>query len=95
MIRPSEKQCLVLELLARDGELYPAEMVRRSAGELKAGSIYVLLGRMVERGLLKSRRTWASETAAHPRRLFQLTGLGSQVLAAEQAARLAFEGAPA
>ncbi len=71
----------ILELLGR-GEMYGLELVEASGGALKRGSVYVLLGRLEEKGLVEAR---VDEDASHPglpRRLYRVTGAGRRVLSA-------------
>lgn len=76
----SAKQAKVLELLGEDGEAHGFDLHRRSAGELKLGTIYVLLGRMVERGYLESRQQIDHTLPGLPRRLYKSTPLGVKAL---------------
>jgi PadR family transcriptional regulator PadR len=79
----SPKERLVLELLARDGELYGLQMVAASKRRLKRGTIYVTLGRMERKGYIASRLEDAPPQAGGlPRRLYTLTALGRRLLAA-------------
>jgi DNA-binding PadR family transcriptional regulator len=75
----SAKELLVLELLA-SGSMYGLELVAASAGELKRGTVYVTLGRMEEKGYIKSRQENAPPAAGGlPRRIYELTALGRRV----------------
>jgi DNA-binding PadR family transcriptional regulator len=83
----SEKESLVLELLAEHGELYGLQLVASSKRELKRGTVYVTLGRMEEKGYITSRLEDApAEMGGMPRRLYQTTPLGRRVLSAWSAA---------
>jgi DNA-binding PadR family transcriptional regulator len=85
---------LILETLAT-GQMYGLQLVAASRGKLKRGTVYVLLGRMEEKGFVESR---AEEKAQHSgRRLYRATGLGLRVLDAWSlvAAKLGFGGAHA
>lgn len=82
---------LVLSLLRDEpGGMYGLEMVKASNGELARGTVYVLLGRLEEKGYL---RRWVRAKPDHPglpRPLYALTGQGRQVLdAADQMGLLA------
>jgi len=78
----SRAEAEVLALL-RQGEKFGLELVEGSGGRIKRGSVYVLLGRLEERGLVASR---SEERAAHegglPRRRYRLTALGRRAVAA-------------
>ncbi len=78
----SSKEALVLELLLADADsMYGLELVTASRGELKRGTVYVTLGRMEEKGYIKSRLEDAPPSAGGlPRRLYRATPLGRQVL---------------
>jgi DNA-binding PadR family transcriptional regulator len=51
----SRTESLVMELL-RGRERYGLELVERSNGALKRGSVYVILARMEEKGFVESRQ---------------------------------------
>lgn len=85
--RVAPKELEILALL-RGAERYGLELVDRSDGSIKRGSVYVLLGRLEERALVTSRAESRKERATGlPRRLYALTALGEAVLAADDAAR--------
>lgn len=91
---PSGKELIVLELLAAQRELYGLEMVKASQG-LSRGTVYVLLGRMEERGFVTSRQEKQETQAGMPRRLYAITGLGQRALGASRQAAAAMFGAEA
>jgi DNA-binding PadR family transcriptional regulator len=81
----STKERLVLELLTGkpNSEMYGLELVEKSGGSLKRGTIYVTLGRMEDKGFVTSRQE--IEDASRPgipRRLYRLTGYGMRVYSA-------------
>lgn len=77
----------IVELLAEHEELFGLQMVEFSGGRLKRGTVYVTLGRMVEKGYLESRQEPLPEGAIGlPRRLYRPTGLAMRILAAWKAA---------
>lgn len=91
----STAERLIVELLARQGELFGLQMVEESGGRLKRGTVYVTLGRMQEKGYLDSRQEAMPEGAIGlPRRLYRPTGLALRVLAAWRAAERAFLASP-
>jgi DNA-binding PadR family transcriptional regulator len=93
--RLSRVERVVLLLLEEHGELFGLQMVDRSAGRLKRGTVYVTLGRMQEKGLLESRQEPLPPGAIGlPRRLYRPTALGVRVVAAWQAAERAFASLP-
>ena len=48
------KERAILELLVSDGPLYGLQLVERSGGALKRGTVYVTLGRMEAKGYVVS-----------------------------------------
>ena len=79
----SPKELLVLDLLVRDGELYGLQLVAASKRRLKRGTVYVTLGRMEDKGYVRSRAEDAPDGAGGlPRRLYQATPYGLRVLEA-------------
>jgi DNA-binding PadR family transcriptional regulator len=76
--RVSPKELLVLELLIASGSMYGLELVTVSGGELKRGTVYVTLGRMEEKGYIRSRQEDAP-TGGLPRRVYEPTALGKRV----------------
>jgi DNA-binding PadR family transcriptional regulator len=87
----SATERLILQLLIANDELFGLQMVELSGGRLKRGTVYVTLGRMVEKGFLESRQEPLPEGAIGlPRRLYRPTGLAMRVLAAWQAAEASY-----
>jgi DNA-binding PadR family transcriptional regulator len=79
----SAKESLILELLIQETEMYGLQMVAASKRRLKRGTVYVTLGRMEEKGYIKSRLESRPLDATGPvRRLYQPTALGWRVLRA-------------
>jgi PadR family transcriptional regulator PadR len=77
------KERLILELLAGEGPMYGLQLVERSDGALKRGTVYVTLGRMEAKGFVESQQ----EPAPHggiglPRRIYRPTVLGERMLRA-------------
>jgi DNA-binding PadR family transcriptional regulator len=70
---------LIMQMLVegKQKEMYGLELVKASKGKLKRGSVYVLLGRLEEKGFVKSRTE--VEGAEIPRRVYKPTGLGIKV----------------
>lgn len=70
---------LIMSLLIEGSrkEMYGLELVEQSGGKLKKGTVYVLLGRLEEKGFIKGRTVMGD--SAIPRRLYQPTGLGQRV----------------
>ena len=74
----AKSEGLILDLLASRGALYGLQLVDASQGALKRGGIYVTLGRMEDKGLVRST---AGESG---RRLYRATALGERALLAAQ-----------
>ena len=73
----------IIELLAAQDELFGLRMVELSGGRLKRGTVYVTLGRMLEKGLSRiAAGAAAGRRDRLPRRLYRPTGLAMRVLAA-------------
>jgi DNA-binding PadR family transcriptional regulator len=71
----------ILVSLDSSSESYGLELLAKSNGMLKKGSIYVTLGRMEEKGYLESRKEELRPGARGlPRRLYKITGHGQKVL---------------
>jgi DNA-binding PadR family transcriptional regulator len=81
-LSPTER--IVLELLgAKSDRMYGLELVAASDGRLKRGTIYVLLGRMQQKGFVEAEpEKFADDSGLVPRRMFRATGLGLRVLRA-------------
>ena len=76
-------EALVLDLLAAGAPTYGLDLVSSSGGRLKRGSVYVTLGRMEAKGLVRS--TLDARPGAGPaRRLYEPTSLGLRALVATQ-----------
>jgi DNA-binding PadR family transcriptional regulator len=87
---------LILDLLAQAVESYGLELVETSGGRLKRGTVYVTLGRMVEKGYLTSvQEAQGPGAIGLPRRLYRMTPLGRRVREAwgDLRLKLAWEGA--
>lgn len=95
---PNGQEMTILEDLSGGRERYGLELVKRNPKKLGRTSIYVVLTRMVARGLLETRlETDEEQTSRGPkRRLYKITGYGLAAyqarLAAEVAAARAFKG---
>jgi len=84
----SEKEQAILELLGRSRKMYGLELVTASGGVLKRGTVYVTLGRMEDKGYVTSRLEEDSPPQGGlPRRLYQATPYGRELLAAVASAR--------
>jgi len=84
-MRLTERECNVIrQLIGR--EKYGLDIVANSEGIIKRNAVYVLLGRMEDKGLIEGRE----EETPHgkigpPRRVYKVTGHGARCLAAHEA----------
>ena len=77
------KERLILEFLASDGPMYGLQLVDRSDGALKRGTVYVTLGRMEAKGLVESEQEPVPPGGIGlPRRIYRPTALGQRMLRA-------------
>lgn len=77
------KERLILELLVSRGPTFGLALVEQSGGVLKRGTVYVTLGRLENKGLVRSEQEPAHPGAIGlPRRIYRVTGLGERVLRA-------------
>ena len=82
MVLPQKEQ-LILGLLVSEGPMYGLQLVERSDGALKRGTVYVTLGRMEVKGLVQSEQEVRPPGAIGlPRRIYRPTALGKRILRA-------------
>ncbi len=92
--RLARTERIILDLLVAEGELFGLELVDRSGGALKRGTVYVTLQRMQEKGYVTSRAEPPHPGAIGlPRRLYRPTAYGLRVLDALRLAARALAGA--
>jgi len=79
----SNLEMMVLNILISEGasrEVYGFELIEKSNGLLKKGSIYVTLTRMEDKGYISSRKEEVREGARGlPRRMYKTEGLGLSI----------------
>lgn len=78
----SDTQAKILSLLvtrAAQGA-YGSELVHLSGGTLKRGTVYTLLGRLEDAGLVTLEEEEPTETLALPRTRYRITGAGYRAL---------------
>jgi DNA-binding PadR family transcriptional regulator len=81
----TETELLVLRLLGTEAAgMYGLELVRSSAGKLKGNSVYVTLGRLEEKGFIKSHTEQQTTHACMPRPTYRLTAEGRYALEAAE-----------
>jgi DNA-binding PadR family transcriptional regulator len=75
--REDKREDAILGILLFHQELYGLDMVKRSGGLLKRGTIYITLGNLEARGLIQSRDgLWRGGEI--PRRLYCITEAGRE-----------------
>jgi len=80
----TEREANVLTQLTA-GEKYGLELVAGSGGLLRRNAIYVLLGRMEDKGLIEGREEATPKgESGPPRRIYRVTGHGARVLAVHE-----------
>jgi len=77
-----KKERLILELLISDGPMFGLQLVERSEGALKRGTVYVTLGRMESKGIIESEQEADPRAIGLPRRIYRPTALGERMLRA-------------
>jgi len=81
--RLAAKERLILELLASEGPMFGLQLVERSRGALKRGTVYVTLARLERKGYVDSEQEPPAPGAIGlPRRIYRPTALGRRVLRA-------------
>jgi DNA-binding PadR family transcriptional regulator len=91
----SSTESLLLDLL-ENRERFGLELVDRSGGTIKRGSVYVLLARMEAKGFVESRQEERQSGAIGlPRRLYRATPYGLKVRDAYRLLREALALRPA
>ena len=77
----SGKERIILELLIAARGMYGLELVAASKRRLKRGTVYVTLGRMEDKGYIRSQLESApADAGGLPRRIYEVTPLGRRVL---------------
>lgn len=77
----SKIQAKILQLMCDNGlrEMYGSEIMKRSGGEIKLGTVHTTLRRMQDKGFLTSRQEdKPDDVSGIPRRLYLITSDGLQ-----------------
>lgn len=83
----SRKEAMILDMLLLNASrgMYGLELVNKSDGRLKRGTVYVTLSRMQEKGFIESHQEEQEEgSIGLPRRLYKPTGFGQKIFEAWQ-----------
>ena len=76
-------------------ERYGLELVAGSDGLIRRNTVYVLLGRMEDKGLIEGRDVGAPKgSSGPPRRVYRITGLGERSRAAYEASAAIMAASP-
>ena len=81
----SNTELIILQILLdkAGSEIYGWELIEKSDGTLKKGTIYVVLNRMEEKGYISSRKEQRRKgERGLPRRMYKLTGTGEKTISA-------------
>ena len=89
---PTKGEMVVMRILQNEpAGMYGLEIVESSNKAIKRGSVYVLLGRLEEKGFVKMQRPKADPTyPGLPRPTYRLTAEGMRVVSAAEQVGLAF-----
>ena len=82
-MRVADSERVILSLLVARGPAYGLELVKASRGRLTRGGIYVTLGRMEEKGLVRSAAADAGRRRYRPTALGERALLAARVLSGE------------
>ena len=83
----TETELIILRMLRDEpAGMYGLEMVKASGERLKRGTIYVTLGRMEQKGYVKSKAKADADHPGIPRPIYRITGLGERNLAGAEIA---------
>jgi len=88
---PSDTELIIFELLSDDSEKYGLELVQKSNGELKRGSVYVFLSRMQSENWIIGRIDKIPGDSGSPRVKYRLSPKGRHVLKAMRQLQTALE----
>jgi DNA-binding PadR family transcriptional regulator len=87
----AETELMILRLLKDEpAGMYGLALVKESGEKLKRGTVYVTLGRLEEKGYVKSRTKENTTHPGIPRPIYKITGLGERVLAGAELAGWAY-----
>lgn len=90
----AQTELLVLRMLRDEpAGLYGLALVKASEGKIKRGTVYVTLGRLEEKGYVRSRTSADAEHPGIPRPIYKITAAGERVLAGAELAGWRFSEA--
>lgn len=94
MRRPTNKELDILDVLvAHPRGLYGLEIVEKSNGKVKRGSVYVYMNRLHQDNLVEVQKSPPPKgQGGLPRPIYRITGLGQRILDAEKAYDLRLAG---
>lgn len=86
--RISHKEFVILDMLINNGEMYGLEMVLLSEGEIKRGTVYVTLQRMLDKSFIEpiDDSVHSIFETGNSRRKYKATDFGRNVFKAQELA---------
>jgi DNA-binding PadR family transcriptional regulator len=93
--RLSATEALILRLLVYEGPSYGLALVAASDGRLKRGTVYVTLGRMIDKGWVRIQGAAAAPEGGMKRPLYRPPAAGPRLLRAWETAARALVAAEA
>ncbi len=92
-LRLSDKEAFVMHTLVGQGDLHALGFTQLEHSPIPRGSVYFILRRMEEKGLVESRIDEAGRSPGRPRRIYSHTDLGVDSMAIWDAMQLAADAA--
>jgi len=90
----AQTELLIMRMLRDEpAGMYGLALVKASEGRLKRGTIYVTLGRLEEKGYVRSRAKPDGDHPGIPRPIYKITALGERVLTGAEVAGWQFSEA--
>jgi PadR family transcriptional regulator PadR len=93
-LRLTDMEYIVLQMLVAESKMYGLDMVKKSNGSLKRGTVYVTLQRMEDKGLVSSEKEEIDSGSTIPRRFYKPTPAGILSLRAIEQISIAMNGNP-
>lgn len=93
-IKISKTEFFILKLMMNEGsDIYGLELLKKSGGKLKRGTIYTTLSRMEDKGLITSKKEdTIQEGLTAKRRMYRISGAGVSAANEFQSSMMDFIG---
>ena len=88
----TQKALTVMQLLKNNPGMYGLQIVDASEGQVKKGTIYVVLSSLQDEGWITSNVEQNPKYSGMPRKLYSLTGEGARILALKEQADAIWRG---